>query len=570
MLKVLWPVAVAFTAARAAPSNESCSLCEGVVELLQEALTWNATEGLVESVARDVCLAGNGGFGWTCSGAWACNDLCSNIVKVFAPEILDIAGRLALDPTTDCVALGFCANTTAESSAMLTGVADKPLPATTASSLMRIVHLTDIHWDPEYVSGSNSDCGEPLCCRAVQGPPSGANTTCGYWGDYAGDTNTALLDSYLAFAKSLNPDVVFATGDDPPHNVWNQTQEYNTGVSINMTRKMAAVFGSTPVFPILGNHNGFPVNQYHTNTSEDQAWLFGPLAQAYAQAGWLDESAIASFAQAGYYTARIPASASSPTAMRVVALHPGLHVTDNFWTILDQDLNIANMTAWLTATLASAKAANETVYLLTHYPPNDGAYYPAWFEGIVAPLVAQYRDTIAALFLGHTHHSQVQVMWANTSSTPGGGPLTPAVVAYVSPAPTSNGGTNPSFRVYDVDRATGRVVDFREYRVDLAGQGLINRLSPDPAPQWELVVPSARSFYNMTDLRPSSWIALAERLRTDDALFHAWEFAYATGNPTEADYSDGERLERVCDVIGGTATLKSLCKQGRFNASVAH
>jgi len=34
---------------------------------------------------------------------------------------------------------------------------------------LRILHITDLHIDYDYIPGSNSDCGEPICCRQGDG-----------------------------------------------------------------------------------------------------------------------------------------------------------------------------------------------------------------------------------------------------------------------------------------------------------------------------------------------------------------------------------------------------------------
>jgi sphingomyelin phosphodiesterase len=34
---------------------------------------------------------------------------------------------------------------------------------------LRILHITDLHIDNDYIPGSNSDCGEPICCRQGDG-----------------------------------------------------------------------------------------------------------------------------------------------------------------------------------------------------------------------------------------------------------------------------------------------------------------------------------------------------------------------------------------------------------------
>lgn len=47
----------------------------------------------------------------------------------------------------------------------------------------RILHITDIHYDPNYGVGSVASCGMPMCCQAgtvPESPEEGA----GQWGDY--------------------------------------------------------------------------------------------------------------------------------------------------------------------------------------------------------------------------------------------------------------------------------------------------------------------------------------------------------------------------------------------------
>ena len=39
------------------------------------------------------------------------------------------------------------------------------------SPSLRVLFLTDIHMDPDYATGAKVDCGDPLCCRSVDGGP---------------------------------------------------------------------------------------------------------------------------------------------------------------------------------------------------------------------------------------------------------------------------------------------------------------------------------------------------------------------------------------------------------------
>lgn len=52
------------------------------------------------------------------------------------------------------------------------------------SPTIKVLHLADPHWDPEYLEGSNANCDSPLCCRADSGPVEKSEDAAGFWGDY--------------------------------------------------------------------------------------------------------------------------------------------------------------------------------------------------------------------------------------------------------------------------------------------------------------------------------------------------------------------------------------------------
>jgi sphingomyelin phosphodiesterase len=54
---------------------------------------------------------------------------------------------------------------------------------------VEMLHITDMHWDPEYVEGSESNCNTPLCCRKESTAiPTKPMLTSGKWGDHKCDT----------------------------------------------------------------------------------------------------------------------------------------------------------------------------------------------------------------------------------------------------------------------------------------------------------------------------------------------------------------------------------------------
>lgn len=129
-------------------------------------------------------------------------------------------------------------------------------------SIIRVLHLSDIHIDLQYTEGLNAECGEPLCCRPPNNhAPPGRPAQ--HWGDYNCDlplwTLTNLFEHLVKIKDQF--DWVYWTGDLPAHNVWNQTRSEQL-VSLNtVSHLMEFYLGDKKVYPTLGNHESAPVNR---------------------------------------------------------------------------------------------------------------------------------------------------------------------------------------------------------------------------------------------------------------------------------------------------------------------
>lgn len=147
--------------------------------------------------------------------------------------------------------------------------------------MVTIGHITDIHLDLDYTVGAAAECGEPSCCWPSQVQPSGQNTSCGFWGDHHGDTPPAMLDFLIEQAGGMNLTAVYATGDDPSHQVWQQTGPINNNHSVYVAQRYNALLGNrgpggrpVQIVPGLGNHAGFPVNCFAIPPSVNRSDLY--------------------------------------------------------------------------------------------------------------------------------------------------------------------------------------------------------------------------------------------------------------------------------------------------------
>lgn len=67
------------------------------------------------------------------------------------------------------------------------------------------MQITDLHMDPLYEEGANTDCGEPLCCQSDQGQASDSEKGAGKWGDYRDcDMPYYALDNFIDQIKTHN------------------------------------------------------------------------------------------------------------------------------------------------------------------------------------------------------------------------------------------------------------------------------------------------------------------------------------------------------------------------------
>ena len=100
-------------------------------------------------------------------------------------------------------------------------------------------------------------CESYLCCREGNTPPPTDALKAGYWGSYQCDLPERTFHSMLTNIKQKNPDMLFWTGDNSPHDIWQQTNEIVTNHTISLTRMIKETFADSPVkiYPCTGNHD---------------------------------------------------------------------------------------------------------------------------------------------------------------------------------------------------------------------------------------------------------------------------------------------------------------------------
>lgn len=165
------------------------------------------------------------------------------------------------------------------------------------------MHISDLHPDLFYTEGSPVDCTEPVCCRNNVTSKPNSTRKAGYWGSIGScDLPIQTFDVFLDEVRRINPDAIIWTGDNTPHDIWQQTQSYNLNFTIMLSEKIRAVSNAT-VIAAMGNHESWPVNVYDYH-SDRESVLNAGLAQAWRY--WLDDKAFKMQREKGYYSMTYP------------------------------------------------------------------------------------------------------------------------------------------------------------------------------------------------------------------------------------------------------------------------
>lgn len=113
------------------------------------------------------------------------------------------------------------------------------------NDLIKVVHITDTHFDLDYAENSNVECGMILCCRKEHG----FNKT-DELSSFRSAHKLGALDSkscdipevgvskmFETIRDQIKPDAVFWTGDVVPHDIWNQNLNHTIRYLDSLTNR---------------------------------------------------------------------------------------------------------------------------------------------------------------------------------------------------------------------------------------------------------------------------------------------------------------------------------------------
>uniref|UniRef100_A0A182ITL9 Sphingomyelin phosphodiesterase n=1 Tax=Anopheles atroparvus TaxID=41427 RepID=A0A182ITL9_ANOAO len=415
---------------------------------------------------------------------------------------------------------------------------------------LKIVQLTDLHFDPNYRTGYNADCGAPACCRESQGIPEDPAAGAGHWGDYrACDTPWNAVEDLIDRVVQDHPDAdyVYHTGDIIDHGIWETSIGYNVRSIAQVINKLSEVFPDTPVYNILGNHEAHPTNVYALGdigrNDFSTNWLYHLSADLWSH--WLPRATQQTIRLGGYYTALVR------PGFRVIALNNNDCYTFNWWILYQPDA-LRTQLQWLHDVLLQAERAGEKVHILAHLPISSDCF-SVW-QREYRRILERFRDTVSGQFHGHTHKDEFNVFYGAEQ------PQYAVGVAWNGGSGTAHTNVNPNYVVYYVNPDTYEVTDFESFAYNLTAANL----TPDERPDWFRMY-SFQEEFGVSDLSPAGVDELVRRLATPGAredLQRYWEFKVKLADASLANgCGDTCLLNHLCEIVTNQAGDDRKCQE---------
>jgi sphingomyelin phosphodiesterase len=491
-----------------------CNDCRKIAQILQIGVKSKKTYGGIRPELIAACEA------ILFAAGYHGDLICPGLIDIYAPPTMHIVAEAYFNADVLCEKLEICPRKLGiyinEDSMCLDNLLEDDdddiidvqknaneihtIKAGNGSLPIRILHLTDIHVDHEYMEGTPTECGMFICCREnVTGQGSA-----GHYGSYNCDLPVTTLQFLADHIRSLDPqpDFVVYTGDNPDHKLWEKTRESQQSSSDFIVDFLAANLPNLTIYPALGNHESFPDNFYYPPTYTNFTVFMAGLWNYWVA---LPEDALETIRAGGYYSVLIR------PGLRLLSINTDFGYQLNFYTLLnDQTAQYFEQHRWIARTLEAAARNGEKVIIIGHIPPGQVTSLQTYGD-FYGQIVSQYQDIIVGQFFGHDHRDQFEVMQSSTGRGLAG-------VVYIAPSVTPFPNINPSYRIYVMDPNTYEIIDYEQYHLDLSEANSLVMQNRSEEITWKLAY-TARSEYNLEDLRASSWWKLTENFHEDSNLF---------------------------------------------------
>ncbi|KAH8099275.1 sphingomyelin phosphodiesterase [Cristinia sonorae] len=555
--------------------DDTCTRCQAGLEVAKFLAMAAPTEGPALAVA--ICNHFN--FNSDCATEFGPRALGSVITQVVANA--DVGG---LDGQMLCQNfLGLCPLPPV-SPLNLTQWFAKPKPARPptphkpSGKRLKVLHMSDLHIDPRYATGSEGNCTSGLCCRENNINPTSPNVTllpAPRFGTFKCDSPFSLVLSALQAIPVLTGtqrsgfDWTVYTGDLVAHDPDNQlSRDYVTYTETVLYDLFKRTLGSGPVYAVLGNHDSYNQAQDAPHTlngplANQFSWNYDHLASLWQHEGWLPQAAV-QLARAHYSAYMV----KRKDGLRIITLNTDLWYKANYFNYINMSHpDTSGMLRFLTDELQAAEDAGDRAWILGHVLTGwDGTNPLGNPTNLFYQIVDRFSHTIAAIMWGHTHEDQLSIFYANNATVISA--ETAQNIAWIGPSVTPLNNLNSGFRVYEVDSNTFEIVDAHTWKSDVnAFPALDHQLKIGPTYSYEY---STRTTYggNITwgpndPLNATWWHKVTQQMEINPSLVSTFNTLQGKSSVKTKPCIGDCVTAKICYIRSGSVPIaKQNCQSG--------
>merc|ERR1712227_148058 len=538
-----------YAAAKCGPGTFTCMGCKAVVSLLRSVVHklgygYEDIEGALLAVCK--VLLGVAGYNRQI--------ICPKILPAYAPHVLRIISRRvegspsSLEVEEACSFMALCVQERKPQKQQQEHIledlqlldSEVKVERPVEEDVYRVVQLADIHYDFDYEEDEAVECNLHACCRKVYSGKGKASA----FGEYNCNIPRRTVGLWLKKVMELKPDIFLNSGDIPPHHLWFEKFDEHMNYTTWLADFLHTSLPGVPIYPAIGNHDVFPSNMYYVPDQDTQTF-HSVMISSYPEIQ--SPSTQANIHNGGYYVEQLTPK------LRPLTYNTNFGYEANWYNILAYaEQHYADMKQFVDETLLQAQIDGVKVIMMAHGPVGYGIVE---FDDWVRQVSTKYHDVIVLHTTGHKHHDLFRTLQSSAGSWATG-------VQFAAPSAGTHHNINPSLRMYELDRHTGTLLDFVQYRMDFSNIGS----GDEPVVSQ---VYRASEEYGLADMTAKSWHKLALKMLTDNDLPNKYEDNLGTGVPKKLHDStckQGDKschTARVCDVISATMQDKtSCCKNG--------
>ncbi|EGR30882.1 ser thr protein phosphatase family protein, putative [Ichthyophthirius multifiliis] len=483
--------------------------------------------------------------------------VCKGAIEENAKIVIDMLQKRYTDPNMICPLLGLCPKYYDEINIedLIKQIEqDKPIvneykKEQKNNDKYNILHLTDLHFDEKYKEGASANCKDPNCCREES---SESTEKAGYWG-YVGNCDIPFrtIEATIEFIKknlTETLDFIIWTGDNTNHFIWEQSLEDNLKSTEQITQILQQKLPKIKVFPIMGNHESFPVNNYDFGSQREK--YFNQRLSSMWQS-WIGKEAAEMFANKGFYSTFLNEK------VKIIAINTQGANNGNFF-LIQNPTDPGKMLEWMREELIDCEKKGFKAIIIGHIPSN-GDVLELWSQ-VYNSIIYRFADVISGQFFGHTHIDQF-VVYRNPENKK------IKNVAFVAPSLTTFVYRLPTFRVFELFKENAKVVNYIQYSFNITKWNL-NGVKDINQVNFDVDYVFKEKYQNIfgNDLgNMDDWEKLLKEMKNNINVFNAYAKSYNNQNQ-QIEYKEVD--QKILCGLEGTQHLQEECMGNRYKKKI--